>query len=82
MHLCVEPISARAGLPLFHIADAAADEIARTRARRKGLLGTPYAMEKGFHKDRLREQFGIEAIVPGEADRLEINRIIFAETLK
>ena len=79
MHLFAEAIEKRGGLPVIHIAEAAGRAIARSGARRVGLLGTRHSMEKGFYKDRLAERFGIEAVVPGEAERVEINRIIFSE---
>ncbi len=79
MHLFAEAIAERSGLPVVHIADATGKAIVRAGAGHIGLLGTRYSMEKGFYKDRLAERYGIEAQVPGEADRLEINRIIFSE---
>lgn len=79
MHLFADEIEAAAGIPLLHIADAAGRAASARGARRVGLLGTAYTMEKGFYRDRLAERFGIEAIVPGAAARAEVNRIIFEE---
>jgi aspartate racemase len=36
-------------------------------------------MEKDFYKKRLREKYGIQAVVPDEKDREEVHRIIFGE---
>lgn len=79
MHMFAEAIAERSGLPVIHIADATGRAIVGAGAGHIGLLGTRYSMEKGFYKDRLAERFGIEALVPDESERLEINRIIFSE---
>lgn len=79
MHLFADSVMARTGLPLLHIADAVGGAIRKTGHSKVGLLGTRYAMEKGFYVERLASRFGIEAIVPEEAGRLEVNRIIFQE---
>jgi aspartate racemase len=36
-------------------------------------------MEQGFYRERLREQHGLEVIVPGNQDREIIHRIIYEE---
>jgi aspartate racemase len=46
------------------------------------LLGTKFTMEEGFYRDRLAQNFGIEAILPEPADRDEIHRIIYEELVK
>ena len=79
LHAYAESVSGRAALPFLHIADATGSAIEKTGARRVALLGTRYAMEKGFYQERLKKRFGVEALIPEEADRLEINRIIFDE---
>jgi len=79
MHLLAESIERRSGLRVLHIADAAGAEIVRAGLGRVGLLGTRYTMEKGFYKDRFRERFGIESLVPSEGEREIVNGIIFDE---
>lgn len=79
MHIVAERMAERTGLPLVHIADAVGKEISSRGGRRVGLLGTRYAMEKPFYRDRLKERFDIDTVVPEEEERLEINRIIFSE---
>ncbi len=36
-------------------------------------------MEQGFYKGRLQEKFGLEVLVPGEAQRERVHRIIYDE---
>ena len=79
MHRFAAELEAAAGIPLLHIADAAAEAAKARGARRVGLMGTSYTMEWGFYRDRLRERHGIEAIVPPPAERALVNRIIFEE---
>ncbi len=79
MHKVASTIEAGCTLPFIHIADATGQAIARQGLERVALLGTRYTMEQDFYRARLREQFGIETPVPDEAQRAEINRIIFEE---
>ncbi|NDJ56529.1 aspartate/glutamate racemase [Enterobacteriaceae bacterium 4M9] len=79
MHKVASAIETGCALPFIHIADATGQAIARQGLNRVALLGTRYTMEQDFYRARLREQFGIETPVPDEAQRAEINRIIFEE---
>ena len=36
-------------------------------------------MEQDFFTGRMRQRFGVDAVVPGEAARLELHRIIYEE---
>jgi len=45
---------------------------------RVGLLGTAFTMEQDFYRGRL-ESHDLEVIVPGEADRAEVHRVIYDE---
>lgn len=79
MHKVASHIETRCSLPFLHIADATGRAIAATDMQRVALLGTRYTMEQDFYRGRLETQFGIESIVPDEADRARINQIIFEE---
>jgi len=79
MHRMAAEVEAAGALPLLHIADATAAAIKASASRRPLLLATRYTMEQSFYKGRLSERHGIEAMVPGEADRQTIHRIIFEE---
>jgi len=46
---------------------------------RVGLLGTRFTMEQPFYRDRLRDRFGLEVLVPSEPDRALVHRIIYEE---
>jgi len=79
MHKVAGAIEAAVGIPLLHIVDAAAAEIARRGVDKVGLLGTRFTMEQDFYRARLRERHGIEVIVPPEAQRDIVHRVIFDE---
>ena len=50
--------------------------------KKVGLLGTRYTMEEDFLNARLRDKFGIEAIVPEKDDRDTIHAVIYNELVK
>lgn len=81
MHKIAAKVQAQTRLPLLHIVDVTAAAIRAASPRKVGLLGTAYTMEDPFFRDRLAH-FGIEAIVPGEADRKRCHEIIFQELVK
>lgn len=78
MHLIASQIEAAAGIPLLHIADAAAQGIRAAGLDRVALLGTRFTMEKPFYRERLAAA-GIAVDVPDAARRERIDRIIFEE---
>ena len=67
---------------LVHLVDVVRDECHRLGVRRLGLLGTAYTMESpSLYPPRLRDA-GIEVVVPGAADRAEVQRITFEELIR
>ncbi|HQR77832.1 MAG TPA: aspartate/glutamate racemase family protein [Burkholderiaceae bacterium] len=79
MHKVAPAIEAAVRIPLLHIADATGEEIKRAGVSTVGLLGTRFTMEQGFYKDRLRQNFGLRVLVPGETDRNLVHRVIYDE---
>jgi aspartate racemase len=79
MHKLAPEVQAAAGLPLLHIGDAVGAALATAGVARAGLLGTRFTMEQPFLREYLGEHHGVEVIVPGEADRAEVHRVIFDE---
>ena len=78
MHKVAPEVQAATGVPLLHIADVTADAIIRAGLGTVGLMGTRFTMEQPFYVERLAER-GITCVVPTEAQRAEIHRIIFEE---
>ena len=77
-HLVADTVRQKVKIPLLHIAEETAREIASKKIDKIGLLGTKFTMENSFFKDRLL-QFGIESIVPDEPDRDYIHASVFNE---
>ena len=82
MHRMADEVAAAIRLPLLHIADPTAERIVAAGLRRVGLLGTAFTMEQDFYKGRLRDRFGLEVLVPDEADRPVVHRIIYEELVQ
>ena len=81
MHLMADEVEAAAGVPLLHIADPAGAAIRAAGMTKVGLLGTAFTMEQAFYRDRLAQRHGLEVLVPGEADRALVHRIIYDELI-
>jgi aspartate racemase len=79
MHKLAGRIEAAVSVPLLHIVDATAEALVSRGFDRVGLLATAFTMEHEFYRGRLRERFGIEAIVPGDEDRRLVHRVIYDE---
>ncbi|MGR1254532.1 aspartate/glutamate racemase family protein [Aeromonas veronii] len=79
MHKVAPEIEAAIDIPLLHIADATAAKLRADGITRVGLLGTRFTMEQDFYKGRLQERFGLAVLVPDEAGRERVHRIIYDE---
>ncbi|AWI81130.1 aspartate racemase [Parazoarcus communis] len=79
MHKVAHAIQSAVAIPMLHIADPTAAAIKRAGFSRVGLLGTRFTMEQDFYRHRLEEQHGIEVLVPNDADRADVHRIIYDE---
>jgi aspartate racemase len=79
MHKMAEEVQASIEIPLLHIADAAAEAIMALGLRKVGLLGTRFTMEENFYRGRLAEKYGLEVLIPDEADRAIVHRVIYEE---
>lgn len=78
MHKMADVVAAAVSVPLLHIADLTADELAAAGAKKVALLGTKYTMEQDFYTAKLTAR-GFETIIPDEPDRIRLNDIIFNE---
>ena len=82
MHRMADQVQAAIGLPLLHIADPTAERIRAAGLRRVGLLGTAFTMEQDFYKGRLARKHGLEVLVPDDADRATVHRVIYDELVQ
>ena len=78
VHKCYDAVAANVGIPVLHIADAAADRLAADGRTRVALLGSKFTMTEGFIRDRI-ERRGV-ALAPIDGRWMdELDRIIFEE---
>jgi aspartate racemase len=80
MHRVSAAIEARIGIPLLHIADAAAHALHDRGVGRVGLLGSRSTMEHEFFVGRLASN-GLDVRVPDDGERAEIHEFIFGEVM-
>jgi len=80
MHKLADDVQAAVpSTPVLHIADATAKAIKRQGCRRPALLATRFTMEQDFYTGRLKDQHGINALVPDETAREVVHRVIYEE---
>ena len=79
MHKVANEIEAGIAIPILHIADATAEALLADGCNKVGLLGTGFTMREDFYKQRLQDKFGIEVLVPEEAEQQQIHNIIYEE---
>jgi aspartate racemase len=79
MHKVAPAIEAAAGIPLLHIADPTAQEIRAAGLKTVGLLGTRFTMEQDFYRARLEREHGLRVVVPDQAGRELVHRVIYEE---
>ena len=78
MHHIAAKVQGAITIPLIHIAEVTAIEIAKQQLTKVALLGTKYTMLFDFYKNKLTEK-NIQTIIPG-ADNIEyINDAIYSE---
>lgn len=82
MHLVAPVVQKNINVPLIHIADAAGNYIIKHKMDTVALLGTKYTMTKPFYKDKLKDDFKINVIIPNTKEQEIINKIIYDELCK
>jgi len=79
MHKVAEEVEQSVSIPLLNIADATAEKIIAAGMQKIALLGTRFTMEEDFYKGRLVNAFGLEVLVPNNAEMDVIHRVIYQE---
>ncbi|AZN96803.1 aspartate/glutamate racemase family protein [Mesorhizobium sp. M9A.F.Ca.ET.002.03.1.2] len=79
MHRLADTVQAAVSIPLIHIADATAVAVSRAGVKRPGLLATRFTMEQDFYKGRFIEKYGLQPVVPNQAGRDMVHRVIYDE---
>ncbi|MGL4860098.1 MAG: aspartate/glutamate racemase family protein [Enterobacteriaceae bacterium] len=79
MHKIAAQIEQRVDIPLLHIADPTAQALCADSVEQVALLGTAFTMEQAFYKNRLRDKYGLQVLLPDEQQRKQVHRIIYDE---
>ena len=79
MHICADEVQKQINIPLIHIAEAAGNYIKKKNFDTVLLMGTKYTMTKPFYKDKLKNEFNINVIIPDDIEQKTINDIIYDE---
>lgn len=79
MHKMAKEVQDGVEISLLHIADPTGQAIKEQGITKIALLGTKYTMEHDFYKGRLQSEFGLEVVVPDEADRQTVHDVIYDE---
>ncbi|AZO35857.1 amino acid racemase [Mesorhizobium sp. M2A.F.Ca.ET.037.01.1.1] len=79
MHKLADAVQAAISNPLIHIADATGRAVVEAGVRRPALLATRLTMEQDFYKSRLVDKYGLEPVVPDQAGREMVHKVIYDE---
>jgi aspartate racemase len=79
MHKLAPEIQQQLSIPLLHIADPTARKVRTAGLRTVALLGTRFTMEEDFYRGRLEIPHGLQVLIPPEADRQTVHRVIYEE---
>ena len=77
-HSVADAVEAYGGVPVVNIIDVTARRIRESGVETAALLGTAAVMEEPFYRDRMEEN-GVACLIPSDAARAEIDRIVFEE---
>jgi len=77
-HMVADDVQKNISIPLIHIAEVTAREIAKQKINKVALLGTKFTMELSFFKETL-SAVGITTLIPDDAERDFIHATIFNE---
>lgn len=78
VHSVADAVEAYAEVPVVNIIDVTAHRMREAGVDTAALLGTAAVMEEPFYRERMAEN-GITCLVPSEAARAEVDRIVFEE---
>lgn len=77
-HMIFDRLKDLSPLPLISIVEVTAERVSALRCKKVGLLGTGFTMRGRFYQDVL-QRYGIETVVPSEAQQNYIHQKLFSE---
>lgn len=82
IHLVSNFITDTIHIPFLHIARATGEAIQKKGMKKVALLGTKFTMEQDFYTSILKNDFGLEVLIPDAQDREALQSIIYDELVK
>ncbi len=79
LHVVANDITSKLTVPFVGIVDVVGHALVDRNLRRVGMLGTEYLMASDLYPRQLREAYGVDVMIPDEADRATVHRIIYDE---
>lgn len=79
MHKLADQVQAAITIPVIHIADATGKAVRDAGVKRPALFATRFTMEQDFYRQRLVDRWKLQPVVPDEAGRDIVHRIIYDE---
>lgn len=79
LHNVADKVAERIDIELINVIDVIGTEIRRKNMKCAGLMGSVYTMKMVFYRNRLKEKFGIQTVIPQEKDMELIMEIIEKE---
>lgn len=79
MHKMADAVKENIGIPLLHIAEPTADTVKSRGIKKIALLGTRFTMEEDFYKGKLIRDYGLEVVLPVDAEMDVIHNVIYQE---
>ena len=81
-HVAADAVAGATGLPVIHMLDSLAEALNAQQIKRPLLTGTPWVMSGPFFASALAQRYSGTPIIPSEAERDMIGRIIFQELVE
>jgi len=82
MHIVFDEVKQALDIPMLSIVEETGNQIIEKNLKKVGLLGTKATMEASDLYDKSLKEKGVEILIPREADRLEVSRIIYDELVR
>jgi aspartate racemase len=79
LHRAAPTFTAQLTIPFLHIGDPTGEAIRAAGLTRVALLGTKQVMSGDHLRRHFEERFGLEVMVPTEAEQVDVDRVIFDE---
>ncbi len=82
LHICADVIESGINIPFIHAADSVGKAAQDAGIKRLALLGTRFTMEKEFYRNRLRDRYDLDVVLPRKEDFPVLQNMVFEELVR